>query len=582
MRIKKYLKYTVCVAVLLTVFNISCTKLDENVYDIIVSENFYVSKANVIQSWTRPFNYAYSTFAGPLFQISENTADHFMTPNRQGHWLDGQVYFRLHKHTWTLDDSNPRNAWLNSFRGVAYCNSAIADLSKLDPVKFKMTEAEMSNLIAQLRVLRAWNYINLLDIFRNVPIVTDYPSADLMPAQATPQQTFDFIETELLEVMPLLESKAGLGGNQQKQGEWNKAGAAALLVRLYLNAELWTGENHDADVITYAEKIIGGDYGSYELADRWDAPFDWNNETCDEIIYGFPSSYGYTHYVYSANMYWWGAPFKAAPYFGFSDWGDMNHRFGLQPGLDLEGNEYPWANGKPVRKFMNYPDDVRLEKYRNLGNTTRKGMFLRESLDYRNANGDKVFVKADNGRYTLYMRDQVGWFEDTDTLSISPDATSGSVMISDMDHADQSSGWCVIKYPIYKSTDAGKMESDFALIRLAEIYYSLAEVKFRAGQKAEAEQLLNEVRERYYPEGSESLYPEDGSFITEQELLDEWGREFIGEGMRRTVLCRFDAYTGEWWDKPAETDDHSMIMMISRTILQANPNLDQNPGYPSN
>ncbi|MDX9812982.1 MAG: RagB/SusD family nutrient uptake outer membrane protein [Bacteroidales bacterium] len=582
MRIKKYLKYTVCVAVLLTVFNISCTKLDENVYDIIVSENFYVSKANVIQSWTRPFNYAYSTFAGPLFQISENTADHFMTPNRQGHWLDGQVYFRLHKHTWTLDDSNPRNAWLNSFRGVAYCNSAIADLSRLDPVKFKMTEAEMNNLIAQLRVLRAWNYINLLDIFRNVPIVTDYPSADLMPAQATPQQTFDFIETELLEVMPLLESKVGLGGNQQKQGEWNKAGAAALLVRLYLNAELWIGENHDADVITYAENIIGGDYGSYELADRWDAPFDWNNETCDEIIYGFPSSYGYTHYVYSANMYWWGAPFKAAPYFGFSDWGDMNHRFGLQPGLDLEGNEYPWANGKPVRKFMNYPDDVRLEKYRNLGNTTRRGMFLRESLDYRNASGDKIFVKADNGRYTLYMRDQVGWFEDTDTLSISPDATSGSVMISDMDHADQSSGWCVIKYPIYKSTDAGKMESDFALIRLAEIYYSLAEVKFRAGQKAEAEQLLNEVRERYYPEGSESLYPEDGSFITEQELLDEWGREFIGEGMRRTVLCRFDAYTGEWWDKPAETDDHSMIMMISRTILQANPNLDQNPGYPSN
>lgn len=581
MKIKKYFKYTVCVAVLLTIFNISCTKLDENVYDIIVSENFYVSKDNIIQSWTRPFNYAYSAFAGALFQISENTADHFMTPNRQGHWLDGQVYFRLHKHTWTLDDANPRNAWLNLFRGVAYCNSAIADLSKLNPVDFKITEAEMTNLIAQLKVLRAWYYINLLDIFRNVPIVTDYPSADLMPSQATPQQTFDFIETELLEAMPLLETKQGTGGNKEKQGEWNKAGAAALLVRLYLNAELWIGENHNTDVITYAEKIINGEYGTYEIADRWDAPFDWNNETCDELIYGFPSSYGYTHYVYSANMYWWGAPFKAAPYFGFSDWGDMNHRYGLQPGLDLEGNEYPWANGKPVRKFMNYPDDVRLEKYRNLGNTTRKGMFLRESLDYRNSNGEKVFCKADNGRYTLYMRDQVGWFEDTDTLSISPAPTSGAVMISDMDHADQSSGWCLIKYPIYRSTDAGKMESDFAVIRLAEIYYSLAEAKFRAGQKADTEQLLNEVRKRYYPEGSESLYPEDGSFITEQELLDEWGREFIGEGMRRTVLCRFGVYTGEWWDKTAEADDHTMIMMISRTILQANPNLKQNPGYPS-
>ncbi len=582
MRKKKYIKYAVWVATLLTVLNMSCTKLDENVYDIIVSDNFYVTKANVIQSFTRPFNYAYSTFSGPIFQINENTADQFMTANRQGHWLDGQVYFRLHKHTWTLDDSNPRNAWLNPFRGVAYCNSSIADLSKLDPLQFSMTQAEMDNMLAQLKVLRAWFYINLLDLFRNVPIVTDYPSADLMPFQATPKETFDFIETELLNAMPLLEAKSGAGGNQAKQGEWNKAGAAALLVKLYLNANLWIGEDHDADVVTYAEKIINGDYGTYAIDERWDAPFDWNNETSDEIIYAFPSSYGYTHYVYTSSMYWWGAPFKAAPYFGFSDWGDMNHRYGLQPGLDLEGNEYPWANGKPVRQFMKYSDDVRLEKYRNLGNSTRKGMFLRESLDYRNASGDKIFVKADNGRYTLYMRDQVGWFEDTDTLSISPNATSGSVMISDMDHADQSSGWCLIKYPIYRTADAGKMQSDFAVIRLAEIYYSLAEVKFRAGELIEAEQLLNEVRKRYYPEGSESLYAEDGTEITEQELLDEWGREFIGEGMRRTVLCRFDAYSSEWWDKPAETDDHTMLMMISRTILQANPNLVQNPGYPSN
>ena len=164
---------------------------------------------------------------------------------------------------------------------------------------FKITEAEMTNLIAQLKVLRAWYYINLLDIFRNVPIVTDYPSADLMPSQATPQQTFDFIETELLEAMPLLETKQGTGGNKEKQGEWNKAGAAALLVRLYLNAELWIGENHNTDVITYAEKIVNGEYGTYKIADRWDAPFYLNNETCDELIYGFPSSYGYTHYVYS-------------------------------------------------------------------------------------------------------------------------------------------------------------------------------------------------------------------------------------------------------------------------------------------
>ena len=96
-----------------------------------------------------------------------------------------------------------------------------------------------------------------------------------------------------------------------------------------------------------------------------------------------------------------------------------------------------------------------------------------------------------------------------------------------MAYGDQNSGWCLIKYPIYRSDDAGKIESDYALIRLAEIYYYLAEIRFYQGRKAEAEKLLNYVRKRYYPAGSSSLYPENGSALTEQELLDEWGREFF-------------------------------------------------------
>ena len=210
-------------------------------------------------------------------------------------------------------------------------------------------------------------------------------------------------------------------------------------------------------------------------------------------------------------------------------------------------------------------------------------MFLFGSLDYTDKNtGERKLAKADNGKYNLYLRDQVGWFEDTDTNKISPAPSSGTVTpVSDMDHADQNSGWCLIKYPIYRSDDAGKMESDFALIRLAEIYYTLAEIKFKQGDKAKAAELLNTVRKRYYPAGSKSLYEHDGSDLTEQELIDEWGREFIGEGLRRTVLCRFGVYNDAWWDKEKESDNHTMILPLSRTILQSNPNLKQNPGYPS-
>ncbi|MHB1178462.1 MAG: RagB/SusD family nutrient uptake outer membrane protein [Daejeonella sp.] len=149
-----------------------------------------------------------------------------------------------------------------------------------------------------------------------------------------------------------------------------------------------------------------------------------------------------------------------------------------------------------------------------------------------------------------------------------------------MTHADENSGVFVVKYPYYPASDPNSLESDYAEIRLAEIYYSLAEVKFRAGDKAGAAQLLNAVRKRYYPAGSSSLYDSNGSKLTEQELLDEWGREFLAEGRRRTDLIRFDKFTkGTWWDKTPDADDHTNIIPIGQNILGASPQLKQNPGY---
>jgi hypothetical protein len=137
-----------------------------------------------------------------------------------------------------------------------------------------------------------------------------------------------------------------------------------------------------------------------------------------------------------------------------------------------------------------------------------------------------------------------------------------------------------VKYPIYPSTSPNKIEADYVEIRLAEIYYALAECKFRAGDKAEASRLLNAVRQRYYPAGSASLYEESGSELTEQELLDEWGREFLAEGRRRTDLIRFNKFTkGTWWDKTPDNADHLKIFPIGQNVLNVNPQLRQNPGY---
>lgn len=108
----------------------------------------------------------------------------------------------------------------------------------------------------------------------------------------------------------------------------------------------------------------------------------------------------------------------------------------------------------------------------------------------------------------------------------------------------------------------------------------LAECKYRAGDKAGAATLLNAVRKRDYPSNSSSLYKSDGSQLTDQEMLDEWGREFLVEGRRRTDLIRWGVFsTGTWWDKKPDADNHTEIFPFGQTTLQLSPQLKQNPGY---
>jgi len=152
--------------------------------------------------------------------------------------------------------------------------------------------------------------------------------------------------------------------------------------------------------------------------------------------------------------------------------------------------------------------------------------------------------------------------------------------VSNMNHADHNSGVFPVKYPYYPSSDPNKISSAYAEIRLAEIYYSLAECKYRAGDKAKAAELLNAVRKRNYPAGSPSLYNVGGAQLTDQEMLDEWGREFLVESRRRTDLIRWGKFsTGVWWDKQPDPDNHTEIFPIGQNVLNVSPDLKQNPGY---
>lgn len=575
----KFLRY-IAPAVLCTIALTGCTNLDETLYDQVGTQNYYNTKSDVIRAVFRPFEHAYWSI-GSRHVLNELTADQLITPTRDGWWDDGGQWRRLHYHQWNVEDGgDAQTEWNGCFQGIMQCNYVIEDLAKLNPSQFGFSQAEFDNLNAQCRALRAWFYIRLLDAFRHIPLAVSYNDVSLnTEKQVEPKVIFDFIESELKDCTKLLSKKDGLGTGSNLQGQWTQGGAAALLVRLYLNAEVYIGENRYSDCEKVAQDIIDGVYGTYAVADRWDAAFDWNNDQCDEVIFGFPSSQGYSYWLYDGNTYWWTVPARARYYFNDrkAKAGDHNTKYAASPSYDLDGNLYTYELGMPIQNFRKYPGDERMKLYRNLGDSKREGMFLFGYLEYIDENGNKARVRAPEQPYDLYIRDAVGNFQ-----GLAPDKWPSN-KTSDLRNGDHNSGWHFAKYPFYSDDDAHQMESDYTEIRLPEIIYSLAECKLRDGNKTEAAKLLNSVRKRNYPVENydDVLYsPEGKAFLDEKELLAEWGREFFAESRRRIDLIRFGRFSsGTWWDKTPDADRHTEIFPIMRPILNANPNLEQNPGY---
>ena len=556
----------------------SCTDLSETLYDQVASNNYYNTKNDVIRAVLRPFEHGFWSIQN-RHVLNEESADQLITPTRGDWWDDGGRWARLHRHKWLVTNGEAQSEFNGCYQGIGQANKVIEDLDKLSASKFGFSEDEFKNLRAQNHVLRAWFYIRLLDAFRNIYLSQSfYDQSKNSKEQVPPKEIFDFIEKDLKEALPELAKKTSLGGNGKLEGQWTQAGAAALLVRLYMNAKVYIGEDHFADAEQYAQDIVDGKYGTYAVADRWDAAFDWDNENCDEVIFAFPSS-GETHWHYKGDMYWWSVPSKA------NDWlhdtksreGSHNIKYSASPSYNPKGEKYNYELGMPIAQFKKYPSDVRLKMYKNLGNGRREGMFIYGKIQYTDDNGNTQYLKDHHDQYTLDLRDAVGKFGGTDGSKWLDKAASR------LEDGDDNSGWMFAKYPLYSDNEEDQQfEADYCEVRLPEIIYSLAECKLRKGDTSGAAKLLNSVRKRNYPSSDWStvLYaPEGAATLDMKEMLAEWGREFFAEGRRRIDLIRFGKFGNAWWDKDADADNHTEIFPFHTETLNTHTGMKQNPGY---
>ncbi|RAV99285.1 RagB/SusD family nutrient uptake outer membrane protein [Pseudochryseolinea flava] len=196
-------------------------------------------------------------------------------------WGDpGLVEF--HGHNWSEQNSYVELLYQRIFINIAYCNEYIREVTpRIDGLSADM-QPEVTRFVAEARFLRALYYYFALDLWGNVPFVTEADATGaFLPKQISRANLFAYIESELKSIEPML---ADAGLNEYARAD--KAAAWMLLAKLYLNAEAYLGTETKkySECIAECKKIIAS--GKFTLNDSYEDLFLADNHTLrNEIIF---------------------------------------------------------------------------------------------------------------------------------------------------------------------------------------------------------------------------------------------------------------------------------------------------------
>ncbi len=448
-------------------------------------------------------------------------------------WGDAEVV-DLNKNSWTPNTQAFDGLYARLYFVVTISNHFLEQT-------VGMTDEKTIKQRAEVRFLRAMAYYYLMDNFGNVPFIDII--TDVAPQQIKRKDLFYWIENELKTIEPELY--------EPRQGPYyriDKAGCWLLLARLYLNGEVYTavpastgvaaiaGQTFWNEAAIYSHKVITS---TYALSPVFKHLFMGDNAgvidgssvntASQEIIFPFPAD-GIKTTSWGSSLFLIASTHTS----GMDDWGTS------------EG----WGGNR-------------------LRQTVTKAFFPSTIL---------VSNKKDltTGLTSSYKDDRALIYGYTDrTLSI---PNIGKFK----------EGYSAIKFSNVRadgglSHDVKFVDMDYPFMRKAEAYLIYAEAVLRGGAKVEGYEALtamNELRTR----AKAKLY----TTVVLADILTERVREFFMEGYRRTDLIRFNkfggatGYTWEWKGGEQAGKDFPVeynLFPLPTNDLNANPNLDQNPGY---
>lgn len=329
---------------------------------------------------------------------------------------------------------------------------------------------------------------------------------------------FNYIESELLDILPNLKDP-----QTNEYARADRSVAWMLLAKLYLNAEVYIGEDRYADALEFSRRVI--EEGGYTLNDNYSNLFRADNDVNgaqNEIIFPIPSDSNLSESFGPMAVMTNGAV------------GSLEEN-----GLDLGVSSAGW--GGAIRITQAFASKFEGEEFQNdVRNTIITQGRSGNILDVTNPNQGFVMTKYSDVRSDGTQDD---------------DLTFSSI--------------------------------DFPMFRLADAYLMYAEAHLRGGGGTVIQSLeyINALRERAN-QGSSSANITQGE-VTLDLVLDERARELYWEFHRRQDLRRYGIFTGAeyiWSFKGGSasgipTPEYRDLYPIPNESITANPNLTQNPGY---
>ena len=503
-------------------FTPACTNLDEDIYDKLPAQSFGNTEIEINALLGTVYNTMRDYFDSNYTALEDMSGSMSMKPTRKGgDWYDGGQYRELYMHDYTAQTSAIRGAWSDASSNIGVCNATYDVIAASEILK----EADKATKLAEIRGVRAFWIYKMMDLWGNIPLVTDYSDKEL-PTNKPRQEVYSWLLSEVKDIADKLPAREG------GYGKFTQGAAYSLLAVLYLNAEAWgvtCDGNAYQQAIDACDKVLGM---GYIIEPDTRINFDYKNENSKEAILTIVFDEGDTSKTNQLH-------FNTLHY---------------KDNLVFKANFSPW-NGmcaQPDYAKLYTEDDPRFD------------LFFMHGVSIDPSTGEPIITAHE------FVLDH------TIEVTILPGTERDGTPWGDVNQHD---GVRTLKWP-YSPSVVSAMGNDFHIFRLAEIYLIKAEAILRnGGSGADAAKYVNAIRERAFGDTNHNY-----DTVTLADVQLERRLEFAWELKSRQDDIRFGCFeTGMWSSSkcPRTTGEHLKLFPVSFTAWQTNPNLVQNPGYPA-